>query len=138
MIGGVAVAAIVAPFFVQNYIVTGNPMFPWLNGRFHSPWLPPRNFEGIRFDNPLGPQSLCDLTFHGERFGERFQFQFGVSYYVLVCFLPLIFLPGGTKPLVTWVILGAFLPRWFCGGGLRVPTCGIFAVRWRRGRSCSD
>ncbi len=126
--GGLTGAAIVSPFFIQNYVQTGNPIFPWLNGLFHSPWMDSNgNFQGIRLDNPLGPQSLFDLTFHGERFGENALFQFGVSYYVLVAFVPLIFL-SRKRRLIPAVILGVFLVsvilwwkitsphmRFFCG-----------------------
>jgi hypothetical protein len=136
LVGGLAGVALVTPFLLQNYIQTGNPMFPWLNSHFHSPWIEDKDFEGIRFDKvPLGPQSLSELTFNGWKFGEHFQFQFGISYYVLAGFVPLVFFPGGKNRLVVWVILGVFLAsvvlwwkvtspnmRYFCGsmapGGL--------------------
>lgn len=103
-----AAAVLISPFFVQNYVLTGNPCFPWLNGVFCSDWFLLGNFEGIRFNEKLDFGSLWNLTFHSERFTEGGRFQFGVSFFALACFLPLVFV-GGKDLRLKWTITGLFV-----------------------------
>lgn len=106
--GSLTAIALISPFFVQNYVLTGNPCFPWLNGVFCSEWFEPGNYEGIRFDEKLNLGSLWALTFHSERFTEGGRFQFGISFFMLACFIPLVFV-GGKDLLLKWIITGLFL-----------------------------
>ena len=89
-IGMLCAAILMAPFLTQNFIVTGNPVFPWLNGVFRSEYLPPVNSEGFRFDQPLNLGCIADLTFHGERFIESGSLLFGVNFFMLAGFIPLM------------------------------------------------
>lgn len=107
-VGTLAGIVVVSPFLGQNYILTGNPFFPWLNGMFHSDWFDPNNFEGIRFDQNLGFGSLWALTFHGERFAEAGRFQFGISFFVLAGFVPLVLVRGRNLP-IKWMLACLFL-----------------------------
>jgi hypothetical protein len=116
MAGGILAAIIVvAPFLVQNYILTKNPFFPWFNGIFRSEMLMPISFKGHRFTEPLSFGSLIDLTFNGERFVEIGPFLFGVYFFALAWFMPFVF-ADRKKRLVKVIILGLFaasIPLWW-------------------------
>ena len=105
--GAFSAIIIVAPFLMQNYLLTQNPFFPWLNGIFRSELLPPVNWEGTRFDHNFSCSTISDLTFHGERFWELGSFPFGINYFMFIWFIPLVFIRGN-KTALKWCILGLF------------------------------
>ncbi len=89
--GGILSAIIVvSPFLAQNYILTNNPFFPWFNSVFRSELLQPVDIKGCVFNQSLNLKSLVRLTFHGEKFIEAGSFLFGVNFFILSLFIPLM------------------------------------------------
>jgi hypothetical protein len=114
--GGVLAAIIVvSPFLGQNYILTKNPFFPFLNGVFRSDLWKPVNFEGIRFDHVFSWNILAVLTFHGERFWEFNSLPLGVNFFVLAWFIPFIFISRYKRALklCLFVLFAASVLLWW-------------------------
>jgi hypothetical protein len=114
--GGILSAIIVvSPFLAQNYILTKNPFFPWFNGVFRSEFLRPKNLNGYLFNQPLDIGSLAGLTFHGEKFVEIGSFLFGINFFTLAWFVPLMLV--GRKRLLLkltlFVLFAASVLLWW-------------------------
>jgi hypothetical protein len=74
----VLLAACSAPPYVVAWAKTGNPLFPFLNGQFHSPLLPAgADIRDIRFHRPLTWRTAYDLTFHTNLYSEGQRGSFG-------------------------------------------------------------
>ncbi len=81
---------IAAPPYVVAYRETGNPVFPFLNDRFHSPLLERGvDFRDSRFHKPLAWTTPFDLTFHT---GEYFEGQNGALGFQYLLLFPLAFI----------------------------------------------
>jgi hypothetical protein len=79
---------ILTPILAHNYLVSGNPIFPWFNKVFQSPWfVSDMNFQG-EWQKPLSWDSLYDITFYGASYIQNINYSLGVSYFI---FLPFIF-----------------------------------------------
>jgi hypothetical protein len=71
----VVVATVVSggPWYLRAYLLTGNPIFPFMNGLFHSPLWYPRNTVLYIGGIGLSPAALVTipwrLTFETKRFG---------------------------------------------------------------------
>ncbi len=70
--------------YVTAYLKTGNPIFPFYNQVFHSPYWPPQNFVDLRWKTPLSLHTLGDMTFHSQKYLEYYDGGFGVLYYLLI------------------------------------------------------
>jgi len=84
------------PIFLHNWIITKNPVFPMYNDFIKSPFYATEKplpgffkFKGAR----LRWNSLYDITFAGDKYyvGGNNPFLFGVSYFVFLWFMPLVF-----------------------------------------------
>lgn len=58
--------------YVNAWLRTGNPVFPFLNAVFRSPLWAPVNIRDTRFETPPGWTTLYDLVLHSSRFIEGF------------------------------------------------------------------
>jgi hypothetical protein len=69
---GVAVAAAIAAFpYVNAWLRTGSPVFPFMNRLFRSPLADTTtSFDNPMYRIPLGPTSLHDVLLDGHRFLE--------------------------------------------------------------------
>lgn len=86
--------ALAASPYVVAYLKTGNPVFPFLNHTFHSPYWPPSNLIDFRWTTPLSFRTLGDMTFHSDRHVEYYNGALGVLYYVLTPLAALALLLG--------------------------------------------
>ena len=78
------------PTYAIAYAKTGNPIFPFLNNRMHSPLLNPAVvIADARFHIPVDWSSLYNLTFHTSKAYEGQDGSFGFQYLVIV---PLVLL----------------------------------------------
>ncbi|MBS1854656.1 MAG: hypothetical protein JST11_04775 [Acidobacteria bacterium] len=78
------VVAVAAPGYLIAWAKTGNPVFPFLNGRFHSALLPAgAEIRDERFRQPLAWRMPYDLTFRTELFYEGQRGSFGFQYLLL-------------------------------------------------------
>ncbi len=76
---------VAAPQYLIAWAKTGNPVFPFLNARFHSPLLPPgAEVADARFRQPLTWRAAYDLTFRTDRFYEGQRGSFGFQYLLFV------------------------------------------------------
>ncbi len=77
--------AFAAPPYLIAFARTGNPVFPFLNGKFPSPLLQ----HGVEFRNNAFTQALSwntpfDLAFHTDRYLEGLKGAFGFQYLFLI------------------------------------------------------
>ncbi|MGA2592178.1 MAG: glycosyltransferase [Bryobacteraceae bacterium] len=73
------------PAYAIAYRMTGNPVFPFLNGKFPSPLLDrSADFKDWRFLQPLSFRAPYDLTFRTNRYYEGQAGSLGFHYLLLV------------------------------------------------------
>jgi Dolichyl-phosphate-mannose-protein mannosyltransferase len=84
--------AIVSIFLLHNYMISGNPMFPYYNGIFKSEWFWPSNFADVRWQHPMDWKFLYDITFRGAQYCENINYTFGISFFMFFPLIPYIFL----------------------------------------------
>ena len=73
-----------APPYAIAWYKTGNPIFPFLNQKFHSRLLPPKaEIQDVRFRRPLTWSMPYDLTFRSNSLYEGQDGSFGFQYLVL-------------------------------------------------------
>ncbi|MBC8167990.1 MAG: hypothetical protein H7Y20_19235, partial [Bryobacteraceae bacterium] len=70
--------------YLNAWIRTGNPLFPFLNQIFHSPQFALEPLLDPRFREGVNWRSLYDATFHTSRFLESQDGALGLSYLVLL------------------------------------------------------
>jgi len=91
----VAILAVFAVIGALPYayaaLATGNPIFPYFNGVFQSPYYPPIDFVDDRWIGKFGADLLIQLTLHTSRFMEGMDGTFGVQHLLL---LPPILVAG--------------------------------------------
>lgn len=87
------------PYFYSFY-ETGNPVFPFFNRLFGSPYYPNVNFEDARWTGKFGWSILYDMTFNSHLFGEVYDGCFGFQH--------LFLLPAG---ILTAIFVGNFSIR---------------------------
>lgn len=75
-VGVVVLAAGVSPYAYAGW-VTGNPVFPFMNGIFLSPYFRSANFVDARWSQPPPWDLFFNMTFHTERYVEGWAGAFG-------------------------------------------------------------
>lgn len=71
--------------YVESLIRTGNPLFPYFNAWFPSPFFPTtQNLTDIRWREALSWRTLWDATFHTPRFNEGAAGGFGFQWLILL------------------------------------------------------
>ena len=81
-----AVAGIAGlPPYLNAWLRTGNPVFPFFNNVFKSPLFDShRAFNNTLFNQPMDWTLLHDVTFHSDRYLEAVPGALGLSFYVLL------------------------------------------------------
>ena len=106
-------------WYLRSYLYTGNPIFPWLNSLFRSPyWTRPDMSLNLSYygmgSKPLDLILLpWNMTFHPERFVEAGSL--GVVFLAFLPLLPHARNPGGAGPWL-FLICGGFLIFWIATG----------------------
>ena len=138
----VLIVTAILPVLIHNYVITGNPVFPFYNRTMRSPYFPPTDFHDTRWNQPLQLNSLFEMTFHGRRFSENMDYSVGLSYFVFLPFIPLAFAFANSGQRRTILILalvsllsviaqfklGIPYLRYFAG--LLLPTACLVGVSW--------
>lgn len=70
--------------YVNAWARTGNPLFPYFNAFFRSPYYALENFRDARFETPLSRSTFYDLTFHSSRFVEGQDGSAGFLFFLLL------------------------------------------------------
>lgn len=104
----------ILPPLLHNYALSGNPIYPFYNAVFRSPYWPAENLKDTRWSQALSASSIWDLTFDGTLFVENMRYAFGFSAFV---FAPL---------LLTGIAVSAVRKRW----ALLWLTCCVIAYAW--------
>lgn len=101
------------PPYANAYLRTGNPVFPFLNGVFHSPYFEHSAAIDHLYQTPLRWDTFYDATFHTSRYMESQNGALGLAFFL---FFPLALLSLGKK----WLRL-----QWIC---LIVAICSLVLV----------
>ncbi len=93
-----------APPYVTAYVKTGNPVYPFMNTIFKSPWFDARTaFVDHRFQHPLCFDTLRQITFNTAQYLESQNGGLGFHYFLLV---PLALLTMAKRwPYAAWIAL---------------------------------
>jgi len=96
------------PPYAEAFLRTGNPVFPYMNAIFKSPYYETaKSFTYERMNEKLTPSSLYDLTFHTRRYIEGQDGAFGFQF---LLFLPLVIvLIWKRRPFPEWRSLAVVL-----------------------------
>lgn len=71
--------------YVNSYVLTGNPIFPWFNAIFKSPYFDSQsNFSNPLFVGRFTVTLLYDLTFHSRLFIEGLDGAFGFAMIAII------------------------------------------------------
>lgn len=85
LIGAGLMIGIAAPPYAIAYAKTGNPLFPFLNEKFHSPLLPPDvDLRDVRFREKPTWRTPYEMTFHSGRFYEGQDGSLGFHWLIFV------------------------------------------------------
>lgn len=90
--------------YVTAYVITGNPVFPFFNGVFHSPLIDDSTLVDVRFPRGIDWRTLYDATIHSSRYLESQNGSLGFQW---LLFLPLAFLAWSRLPAFARVLLCA-------------------------------
>ena len=101
--------------YAMAWLVTANPVFPFFNGIFKSPWYPPENFEAPPFERYLSWNTLYRVTFESGRYMES---KAGVAGFQWL----LLFVPAAVAAVA------AQASRWRTAALLVVGIGGVAAV----------
>lgn len=138
----VLIIAAVLPVLIHNYVITGNPVFPFYNRTMRSPYFLPTDFHDNRWNQPLRLSSLFQMTFHGRRFSENMDYSLGLSYFVFLPFVPLAFAFANSRQRRTILILALVtllsvivqfqlsIPYLRYFAGLLLPAACLVGVSW--------
>lgn len=75
--------------YAYCYYLTQNPVYPYFNGLFKSPFFyKVANFNNPLFNKPLTYRTIYDMTFHGEWYLESHNYP--LSLYFLFFFIPIV------------------------------------------------
>ncbi len=105
LLGLACFLALASPAYLTAYLKTGNPVYPFLNATFRSPYFDSTvSLVDQRFRTPLGLDTLYDATFHTHHYLESQDGAFGFQYLLLA---PLsLLLLRRNWPYLGWLALG--------------------------------
>ncbi len=87
LLGAAAVLVVSAAIpYVTAYVRSGDPIFPFENARFHSPYYANENIQDARYREPLTWRMPLRITFETSHYYEAQDGSFGFQY---LLFLPL-------------------------------------------------
>lgn len=102
--------AILLPVASSNYcyamLVTGNPMFPFFNAVFRSPYYPLENMRDLKWMAGVTWRAPWDLLFRSQAFGQYYP---GASGIAVLATLPALLVAAARKPAMRWLAAWAVL-----------------------------
>jgi glycosyltransferase involved in cell wall biosynthesis len=105
-LGVALLLAMAAPPFAVAYVKTRNPLFPFLNEKFHSPYLPAdADIRDGRFKRTLSARTPYDITFHTEAYYEGQRGSLGFLYLAFVPLGLLGFAVARRRPAVSAAVV---------------------------------
>lgn len=91
-LGSALFIALISPLLIHNYIISGNPIYPFYNAFFKSEYFAVKDFKDTRWIQPLNWKTLYDMTFNGSKYLENMNYSMGISFFVFLFFSPLLFI----------------------------------------------
>ena len=98
--------ATAAPTYAIAYRKTHNPVFPFLNRKFPSPFLDHKEEIVTGYHNPVNLRTLYDLTFNTSKYLEASDGSFGFQYLVLAPLALAGLLAIRGRPAVSAAVIG--------------------------------
>jgi hypothetical protein len=98
--------ATAAPTYAIAYRKTHNPVFPFLNRKFPSPFLDHKEEIVTGYHNPVNLRTLYDLTFNTSKYLEASDGSFGFQYLVLAPLALAGLLAVRRRPAVSAAVIG--------------------------------
>lgn len=106
----VRMLAILLPVAASSYcyavLVTGNPLFPFFNAVFRSPYYPLENMRDLKWSAGVTWRAPWDLLFRSEMFGQYYP---GASGIAVLATLPAVLVAAARKPAMRWIAAWAVL-----------------------------
>jgi hypothetical protein len=91
--------------YTYAWLVTGNPLFPFYNAVFQSPYYPLENFRDLKWMAGVSWRSLWDITFRTDAYGQFFP---GAAGLAVLATLPALIADAVGRPQPRWLALWAF------------------------------
>ena len=102
--------AILVPIAASSYcyavLVTGNPLFPFFNAVFRSPYYPQENMRDLKWMAGVTWRAPWDLMFRSETFGQYYA---GASGIAVLATLPVVLVAAVRKPAMRWLAAWAIV-----------------------------
>jgi hypothetical protein len=102
--------AILLPVAASSYcyavLATGNPLFPFFNAVFRSPYYPLENMRDLKWMAGVTWRAPWDLLFRSEAFGQYYA---GASGIAVLATLPAVLLTAARKPAIRWLAVWGVL-----------------------------
>jgi hypothetical protein len=102
---GMCLLPVAASSYAYAWLVTGNPLFPFYNGFFQSPYYPPENLRDLKWMAGVSWRSLWDITFKTDAYGQFFP---GAAGLAVLATLPALIADAVRRPQPRWLALWAF------------------------------
>lgn len=101
----VSALPIAASSYVYAWLVTGNPLFPFYNAVFKSPYYPLENFRDLKWMAGVSWHSLWGITFKTNAYGQFFP---GAAGLAVLATLPVLIMDAVHRPASRWLTVWAF------------------------------
>lgn len=95
---------VAASSYAYAWLVTANPLFPFYNAVFKSPYYPLENFRDLKWMAGVSWRSLWDITFKTNAYGQFFP---GAAGLAVLATLPALFMDAVHRPASRWLALWA-------------------------------
>lgn len=95
---------VAASSYAYAWLVTGNPLFPFYNAVFKSPYYPLENFRDLKWMAGVSWRSLWDITFKTNAYGQFFP---GAAGLAVCATLPALIMDAVRRPASRWLALWA-------------------------------
>ena len=126
--------AILLPVAASSYcyavLVTGNPLFPFFNAVFRSPYYPLENLRDLKWMAGVTWRAPWDLVFRSETFGQYYPGAAGIT---VLATLPVVLAAAVRKPAIRWlaawaIVFAALLFLQMQYLRYLFPACAVLAV----------
>lgn len=102
---GLCLLPVAGSSYAYAWLVTGNPLFPFYNAVFRSPYYPLENFRDLKWMAGMSWRSLWDITFKTNAYGQFFP---GAAGLAVLATLPALVADSARRPAPRWLALWAF------------------------------
>lgn len=121
---------VAASSYCHAVLVTGNPLFPFFNAVFRSPYYPLENMRDLKWMAGVTWRAPWDLVFRSDAFGQYYPGAAGIS---VLATLPVVLAAAMRKPAMRWLAAWAILVAALLFSQMQYlrylfPACAVLAV----------